>query len=168
MYNKKDKLRNWFHVFFTIFQLINFSLFIYLARNILLELKHDNNPLAFLIITGFVFLFFALKVFFQLGNGFIFGSTKSHSEIVFKKLSYLNYSGLIMFLANAILALVLNDSKIVVFAAILLILLINIIGWVTALQNHQKFIATNFFYFILYLCALEIAPLVIIGNYLNH
>jgi len=168
MYNKKDRLRNWFHVFFTIFQLINFSLFAYSARNILAGLDKNADPLIFLIIMGVIFLFFATKVILQLSNGFVFGSSKSISEIVFKKLSYLNYSGLVMFLANVLLSFVLNDSKVVVFAAILLILLINIIGWVTTLQNHQKFIASNFFYFILYLCALEIAPLVIIGSYLNH
>ncbi|MDB4292093.1 DUF4271 domain-containing protein [Maribacter sp.] len=168
MYNKKDKLGNWFHVFITIFQLINFALFVFLGRNVLLQLPHDQNPTVFLIITGAVLVFFILKVFLQLGNGFIFGSSKVLSEIVFKKLSYLNYSGLIMFLANIVLSFVIKDSEIVVYAAILLILSINIMGWSTALQNHQKFIASNFFYFILYLCALEIAPLVIIGSYINY
>ena len=168
MYNKKDKLRNWFHVFFTIFQLINFSLFVYLARNVLADLAYDSDPYIYVLILGSVLLFFTLKALLQLSNGFIFGSSKSISEIVFKKLSYLNYSGLIMFLANVILSFVLMGSKVVVLAAILLILLINIIGWITALQNHQKFIASHFFYFILYLCALEIAPLLIIGSYLNH
>ncbi len=168
MYNKKDKLANWFHIFFTIFQLINFSLFVYLARNILLGLGQNRYPLLFLVITGFILLFFVLKIALQLGNGFIFGSSKVISEIVFKKLSYLNYSGLVMFLANVILSFVLPGSKVVVFASILLIILINVIGWVTALQNHQNFIVNNFSYFILYLCALEIAPLVIIGSYLNH
>ena len=168
MYNKKDKLGNWFHVFFTIFQLINFSLFVYLGRNVLSNVPYDNDPIFFLYVTGAVLLYFILKTVLQLGNGFIFGSSKVLSEIVFKKLSYLNYSGLIMFLANVILSFVVNDSEIVVYAAILLILSINIMGWSTALQNHQKFIASHFFYFILYLCALEIAPLVIIGNYLNH
>ncbi|WFO18183.1 DUF4271 domain-containing protein [Cellulophaga baltica 4] len=38
-------------------------------------------------------------------------------------------------------------------------------GWVTAIRNHQKLITNNFFYFILYLCALEIAPLVLLGDY---
>ena len=168
MYNKKDKLRNWFHVFFTIFQLINFSLFVFLAKNILLGFDQDSNPIMFITTIGFIFLFFSLKTLLQLGNGFIFGSSKSLSEIVFKKLSYLNYSGLIMFVANVILSFVLHDSKIVVFVAISLILAVNAIGWVTALQNHQKLIASNFMYFILYLCTLEIAPLVIIGSYLNH
>ncbi|MGB5275379.1 MAG: DUF4271 domain-containing protein, partial [Flavobacteriaceae bacterium] len=72
------------------------------------------------------------------------------------------------FMANAVLSYVFIDSKIVVYVAIFLILLINIIGWSTLLKNHQNFIAGNFFYFILYLCALEIAPLVLIGSYLNR
>ncbi len=168
MYNKKDKLMNWFHVFLTIFQVINFALFIYLARNILLDNSPDTFPLMFPIILGFLLLFLILKVFLQLGNGFIFGSNKIISELIFKKLSYLNYSGVIMFVSNVVLSFVLVGSKFVVYAAICLILLVNAMGWAAALRNHQKFIANNFFYFILYLCALEIAPLVIIGSYLNR
>ncbi|NHF58674.1 DUF4271 domain-containing protein [Flavobacteriaceae bacterium TP-CH-4] len=168
MYNKKDRLINWFHVFFTIFQTINFALFIYLAQNILLDVGHDSYPGMFLIILAFLLLFLLLKVALQLGNGYIFGSRKVISEIIFKKLSYLNYSGVIMFLANVTLSFVLRDAIFVVYLAIFLILLVNAIGLVTTLRNHQKFIATHFFYFILYLCALEISPLVIIGSYLNR
>jgi len=100
-------------------------------------------------IAGFILLFFVLKVGLQLGNAFLFGSYRVISEIVFKKLSYFNYSGLVMFLANVVLSFVLPGSK-------------------TVVQNHQKFIVNNFSYFILYLCALEIAPLVIIGSFLKH
>jgi hypothetical protein len=103
-----------------------------------------------------------------MGNGFIFGSSKAISELIFKKLSYLNYTGIVMFLANCILAYVARESQFIVYAAILLILLINVIGWVTLLKNHQKFITNYFFYFILYLCALEIAPFIIIGSYLKQ
>ena len=35
------------------------------------------------------------------------------------------------------------------------------------LKNYQKILIPNIFYFILYLCALEIAPLVVIGSYLK-
>ncbi len=168
MYNKKDRLMNWFHVFFTVFQIINFAIFIYLARNVLLDLGRDSYPSFFLIILLCLLLFLTAKVALQLGNGYLFGSGKVISEIVFKKLSYLNYSGIIMFLANVVLSYILKDSKFVVYTAIFLILLVNAIGWATALRNHQKFVASHFFYFILYLCALEISPLVIIGSYLNH
>ena len=170
MYNKKEKLLNWFHIFFTIFQVINFSIFIYLAFQILF--KHSSFMVMedlyhYPIILGGLLLFLLVKVSLQLGNGFIFNSNKVISELIFKKLSYLNYSGLVMFVANIVLCYVFKDSELVVYIGIFLILLINIIGWVTLLRNHQNFLASNFFYFILYLCALEIAPFVIIGGYLN-
>jgi len=170
MYGKKEKLLNWFQAFFTIFQVINFSLFIYLASKILLP-KTDyiliDEIYYYPLILMCLLIFLVLKVGIQLGNGFIFNSNKFISEVIFKKLSYLNYSGLVMFIANIILTYISKDSEVVVFLAIGLILLINIIGWITLLRNHQKFLASNIFYFILYLCALEIAPLVLIGRYLN-
>jgi hypothetical protein len=87
------------------------------------------------------------------------------TEYLFKKISYLNYSSLVMFIANILLTYVLKDSKAVVYASAFLILVINSIGWVIVLRNYQKLITNNFFYFILYLCALEITPLVLIGDY---
>jgi hypothetical protein len=72
-----------------------------------------------------------------------------------------------MLAANIILTYVLNDSKIVVFVSIFLIVVVNVIGWITIIKNYQKIISSYFFYFILYLCALEIAPFVIIANYLK-
>lgn len=166
MYNKKDKLFNWFNIFFTLFQLLNFSLFIYLAGDILFasDEKYDVTRYGGILLG--LTLFWGSKTFLQLGNGFIFNSKNTISEIVFKKLSYLNYSGIVMLLANLLLHFVFRGSKTVVIISILVILLINAIGWITILRNHQKFIAGNFMYFILYLCALEIAPIVIIGGYL--
>ena len=166
MYNKKDKLLNWFHVFFTIFQLLNFSLFLYLAKDMLFEAKHITYPYIYLIILGSLILFLLVKILLQLGSGFVFNNGKTISEFIFKKLSYFNYSALIVLLANIILTYVLTDSKTVVFTSIFLIILINAIGWFTIIKNHQKYITSHFFYFILYLCALEIAPFVIILNYL--
>lgn len=168
MYNKKEKLMNWFHIFFSIFQIINFSLFLFYVWNLLWPSTSSPYPYMFPVLLACVLLFLLLKVLLQLGNGFIFGSNKMISEILFKKLSYLNYSAIIMFLANIVLTYISNDSKTIVFVAIFLILLVNGIGWATVLRNHQKFIAHNFFYFILYLCALEIAPFIIIGSYLKH
>lgn len=166
MYNKKDKLFNWFNIFFTLFQFLNFSLFIFLASHILFAPSEKFNVMAYVGILLGLTLFWGLKIFLQLGNAFIFNSQNAISEIVFKKLSYLNYSGIVMLLANLLLHFVFKESKTTVIISILAIVLINAIGWTTILRNHQKFIAGNFVYFILYLCALEIAPIVIIGGYL--
>lgn len=167
MYNKKDKLLNWFNIFFTLFQLLNFSLYIYLTSNILSNSESDQYPVVFSIILGFLFLFLFGKILLQMGGGFVFNNNKIITEFIFKKLSYLNYSSIIMLAANIILTYVLKDSRIVVFASIFLIVLVNVIGWITIIKNYQKLISGYFFYFILYLCALEIAPFVIILNYLK-
>lgn len=167
MYNKKERLVNWFNLFLGIFLILNFSLFLYLSRNILFDPSSNSSILIFPLIIGSLILFLFLKLALQMGNSYIFGTQKIISEVIFKKLSYFNYSGLIMFIANVMLTYISIGSKVVVYVAILLILLVNAIGWITVLRNHQKFITSNFFYFILYLCALEIAPFILIGSYLK-
>src|SRR5690606_18495318 len=52
MYSKKDKLFNWFNIFFTVFQLLNCSLFIYLAWNVLGDLDGGYDPRVFFMIAG--------------------------------------------------------------------------------------------------------------------
>ncbi|MCJ7466512.1 MAG: DUF4271 domain-containing protein [Maribacter sp.] len=167
MFNKKEPLMNWFQVFFSVFQISNLALFLFFIWKLFAPNGDESYTLIFPIILGAILLFEIAKVFLQLGNGFIFGNYKIISEIIFSKLSYLNHSSLLMFMANVILTYVLKDSKIVVYLAVFLILLINAIGWVNVVRIHQKFITNNFFYFILYLCALEIAPFIILGSYLK-
>ena len=167
MYNKKEKLLNWFNLFFGLFLIINLSLFIYLGSDILFKSYQNSAIVRFPLILGSLVLFLFIKLALQMGNGFIFGTEKTITEVIFKKLSYFKYSGLIMFVANVILTYIAIGSKVVFYVAILLILLVNVIGWITILRNHQKFITSNFFYFILYLCALEIAPFILIGSFLK-
>ncbi|PHQ61980.1 MAG: DUF4271 domain-containing protein [Maribacter sp.] len=168
IYSKKEKLLNWFSIFFGSFQLINFSLFLFYIWHLFWPSENGPYPFMFLLVLGSVLIFMTLKIFLQWSNGFIFGSGRIISDIIFRKISYLNYSAITMFVANIILTYVLKDSKPVVYLTIFLIILINAIGWASVLKNHQKLIKSNFFYFILYLCALEIAPFVIVGSYLKQ
>jgi len=167
LYNKKDRLMNWFHIFFTIFQLLNFSLFLYLVVTILYPEVTLESSFLYLIILGLVFAFLFIKILIQLGNSFVFNNQKIIAEILFKKITYLNYSSIVMFLANVVLTYILIESKFVIFISLSLILSIISIGWITIIKSHLKFLTGYFFYFILYLCALEIAPIVIIVNYLK-
>jgi hypothetical protein len=167
MYNKKEKVMNWFNLFWGFFLIINFSLFVYLLLDVFHETDEVSSNLEFPWIIAALILYLFVKLGMQLGNGYIFGIQKMITEVVFKKLSYFNYSGMVMFLANIVLTYIFVGSKVVVYVAILLILLINVIGWITIIRNYQKLITGYFFYFILYLCALEIAPLILIGSYLK-
>jgi len=167
LYNKKDRLMNWFHIFFTAFQLLNLSLFLYLVITIYKPNDVLPSPLLFALILGLVFLFLFIKILIQLGNSTVFNNQSVITEILFKKISYLNYSSLVMFLANVLLTYVFIGSKTVVILGSALIFFILIIGWVTIIKTHLKFLTNYFFYFILYLCALEIAPIIIIVNALK-
>jgi len=164
---KKGRFFNWFHLLLTLFQLLNISLFAFLASNVLSNKQLDSYPTIFWIALVFILAYLAVKTLLQLGNGYFFENLKIMNDLIFKKLSYFNYGGIIAFLGNIIIIYILQDSKPVVYATLFLILLINAIGLVTILRNHQKLIVANILYFILYLCTLEISPLVIIGSYLN-
>lgn len=167
MYNKKERLFNWFQILLTIFQIINTSLFIFLFWQIFRVAEGDSSPFLYpIILTGF-FLFIILKVALQLGNGFIFGSYRTISDLVFKKLSYLNYGGIVLFIANILLTYIFVDNKSVALVAVFLFFIVNLIGWITVIRNSQKLITNYFFYFILYLCTLEIAPLILMGSFLK-
>ena len=164
LYNKKDRLLNGFHILFSIFLLLNFSLFIYHGITLFRPEGLISPPLLFGLILGFLFLFLLVKILTQLGSGAIFNSQSVITEILFKKISYLNYSGLVMFLFNLLLTHVFPGSPAVFFLGAALVMVLLIIGWTTIIKTHLKFITSYFFYFILYLCALEIAPLIIILN----
>jgi len=167
MYVKKEKLFNWFHFLMSVFLIINTSLFIYFIWRSYFNSTEAKNPYIFPLLLAGVFLFIGTKTMLQLFNGFIFNSYNIFNDLVFKKLTYLNYSGIVFFIANMFLAYIFIYSKIVIIIALILFFTINIIGWLTVLRNNQKFISTYFFYFILYLCTLEIAPLVIMGSFLK-
>ena len=167
IYIKKEKLFNWFHILVSVFQIINTALFMYLIWLTYIETSTSKNPLIFFLFLILVLAFLSAKTILQLFNGFVFSSYKTFNELIFRKLSYLNYAGIVLFIANVFLIYVFPLSKIIIPIALFFFLMINLIGWITVIKNYQKFIGSYFFYFILYLCALEIAPLVIMGSFLK-
>ncbi len=164
---KKAKLINGFHILITIFQVLNISLFIFLTRSYWLGENPNNSQAMFWIIVGMLCTFILVKIALQLGNGYFFENSPLMMELIFEKISYLNYSGLVAFLGNLLLIYVFRNYLPLGYIFVFLILVINLIGLGTILRNRQKLIIPNIFYFILYLCTLEIAPLVIFISYLN-
>jgi len=103
-----------------------------------------------------------IKVLLERLIGSLFEIDALIDSYLFQKTAYKNYSGLILLAANILLIYTLSPSKGIIYAVLGLIVLINLIGFITSFKNHQKTILHNFFYFILYLCALEIGPYLIL------
>lgn len=167
LYNKKGRLLHGFHLVQSLFLLLNLSLFLLLAFPAFPEAPPMSNAALLLLTIGGLLAFFLVKLGLQLLVGLLFDIESLIAGLIYKKMTYLNYSSLVMFGANLILAYVYPASKPVVFISLFLILLINLIGWAGILKIHQKLIGSYFFYFILYLCALEMAPFLIIAYLLK-
>ncbi|WP_108422594.1 DUF4271 domain-containing protein [Flagellimonas amoyensis] len=167
LHNKKGPLLNWFHILLTLFQVVNLSLFVFFVLKAFGVLPGEDPLWIFLMILGGLALFQLAKLGLQSFTGFVFNAQELIVGLIFSKTSYLNYSSIILFVANVILTYILKDSKTIIYGAFILILLINGIGAIKLLKNYQKAMFPYFMYFILYLCALEIAPLVLIGSYLK-
>lgn len=106
--------------------------------------------------------FILIKVLIERLIGSLFEIDKLIDQYLFQKISYKNYLGLILLPINAILLFSIQDSLNLVYVFITILLTVNIIGLITSFKTHQSLIKNNFFYFILYLCALEIAPYTIL------
>jgi len=75
-----------------------------------------------------------------------------------RKVSYRTYIALGLLPVNIVLFYNNKPPEFLFFIVITAILAMNLLTYLLSLKNYQNFIAGKLFYFILYLCALEIAP----------
>lgn len=138
--------------------LVVFSFIIY-QKSIDFKTIHINSLFKF---TTGISAFILIKVLIERLIGSLFEMDKIIDEYLFQKISYKNYLGLLLLPINAILLFSFQNSLNLVYVFVIMLLIVNIIGLITSFKTHQSLIKANLFYFILYLCALEISPYVIL------
>jgi len=122
----------------------------------------EITPLLFLKIAAILGAGALIKVLLELGIGYLFDIPKLFHSYVFQQISFINFLGVVLLPLNSLLIFgVPNNHTLIVF--ILLVSgLILLIGLMKSIKSYQKLLINNFFYFILYLCTLEIAPCIIL------
>ncbi|WP_299520945.1 DUF4271 domain-containing protein [Winogradskyella sp.] len=161
IYSKDQKFIDPFDGFLFLNLAFSGSIFLYFSYSTFI------SPLAFELVF-FLKLFFAVAVIVIIKTllerliGSLFEIDSIVDGYLFQKITFLNYSGFILLPANLLLLYTSNYSKIIIIVSFSLICLINLIGFATSFKNYQKIINPNYFYFLLYLCALEIAPYVLL------
>ncbi|MEJ6623413.1 MAG: DUF4271 domain-containing protein [Flavobacteriaceae bacterium] len=164
VYNKKKQLLHPFQLLWQLFAILNTSLFLYLNLGLLTIRLGSSSYLSssfILIFLGVAFFVYAKQLAQRL-NGVFFNNNRLMKDLTFKKSSYFNYASIILFISNLLFLFLFPNSRILFFVSIGLAFLVILSGWLVIIRNHQKHIINNIFYFILYLCALEIAPFLII------
>jgi hypothetical protein len=140
---------------------VSSAIFIFILYQYITDTSTISINLMFKLAFG-VGAYLLIKVLIERLIGSLFEIDKLIDEYLFQKITYKNYLGLILLPINAVLIFNLTPSLNLFYVIGGALLLVNIIGLITSFKTHQSLIKNNLFYFILYLCALEIAPYIIL------
>ena len=154
---------NSFNIIFIFIFIVTFSLLLLVVLNLNDALTHTNSKELFLQIILYASAFVVIRFIIGFLLAFLFEKEKEQQYYTFIKISYLSNFCLLMvpllainFYVNSVLF-----SKILVIIAVLLLLFYYFLQ----IKNNQKYVFSRMFYFILYLCALEISPFIIIYKF---
>lgn len=157
IYRDTSHLMSWFNITLFIVQLISFAFFIQLLLHFFAGIP-KTDWLIFIQIFTFITVFILSKYLVEKIIATSFNIEEFTEQFNLQKVSYRTYIGLLILPINAILYYNDNPSKTLIISLIVIVLTINLWTYLVSLKNYQNLIFSKMFYFILYLCALEIAP----------
>ena len=121
--------------------------------------KDENfNLIIYYELLKYVFIFFTSKVLFDVIIGKVFSINRIMKTYIWQKLVYCNSLGIVLLLFNFLIAYTIFDKQYMVSFFIALSILYLIFAYFSIFFSMKKIIFKNWFYFILYLCTLEIIP----------
>nr|WP_207190442.1 DUF4271 domain-containing protein [Galbibacter mesophilus] len=147
-----------FNFFLFLPQLIVFSLVVWITLEYF-KLPHD---IELYLILPFLFLFILFKFYLEKIIATIFDINGFAESFHFHKVTYRNLAAIILLPFISLFIYSNLSHKIIFYLLIFTFASLNLIAMILTLRNHQKLIGKYLFYFILYLCALEIAPYLIV------
>jgi hypothetical protein len=159
---EKNDILNLFQFLLFLVQILALSLLFYFVNN-LWQLSAELNGLkGYLLLVAGVGSYFCIRYLIGLFLTELFNIKNRFNKIVYDKVSYFN-NLILWILPFLVLSEYANNYKELFFKATLFVFVVLLIlRYSLLLINNKKLIINNLFYFMLYLCALEIAPLVII------
>lgn len=166
IYVKEQKFFDKFDALLFINLIISASIFGFLIYDF--TIKHtEHSPNIMFKLTVGIGIFILAKVLLERLIGSLFEIDKLIDDYLFQKITYKNYLGVLLLPINALLLFSFSPTLKILYIIIILLLIVNIVGVITTFKAHQSLLKRNLFYFILYLCTLEIAPYIILYKVFN-
>ena len=157
VYRDSSYLMSGFNIALFVVQLISISFFIQLMLSYF-GYASKTDWLLFIQIITFLGVFILSKFLIEKIIATAFHIEEFTEQFNLQKVSYRTYIGLLILPINIILFYNDNPSKTLIFIFIAIVLAVNLLTYLVSLKNYQNLLIGKLFYFILYLCALEIAP----------
>jgi hypothetical protein len=157
IYRESSHLMSGFNVLLLMVNLISFSFFIQLIF-FHLGIGEKADWILFTRIFTLLTVFILSKFLIEKIIATVFGIEEVIEQFNLQKVTYRTYIGLLLLPLTIILYYSNNIANAIIYSIIIVLLTINLLTYFISLKIYQNFIFSKFFYFILYLCALEIAP----------
>ena len=135
--------------------------FLFISNLSILLTFFKNDDFEFFIyydLLGFISIFFVVKIILDLIIGKLFSTSELMKNYVWQKLVYRNSLGILLLLFNFLIAYSIFDEYFMSLIFIYISLVFLLYSYYSIYFSMKKVIIKNWFYFILYLCTLEIIP----------
>ena len=161
-FNKKNlitKLSNNDYLSFRSINVVYLLVFVLNTSILFAIFKNDKfNSQDFLKFATLLSLFILLKFFLEKFIGWLFNFKKKCDNYLTIKFKYLGTIGLYILMLNIVCIYSSGYNYELVYISLIISLLCLIISYFTIFFSFKNIIYKNWFYFILYLCTLEIIP----------
>ena len=158
IYKDTSNLMSGFTISMFFVQLLSFTFFILLLLK-QFKISKTSDGILFLQIFTFLAVFILSKYLIEKIIATSFKIEEFNEQFNLLKVSYRTYFGFLLLPINIILFYnpILN-KKWIFYIIIAILIIANIITYFVTLKMYQNSVIRKIFYFILYLCTLEIAP----------
>jgi hypothetical protein len=146
---------------------ISVSVFLFFSYDTFISEAVFDLVLFLKIILG-IFLFFLIKIMIERLIGSVFDIENLMDAYLFQKTTFKNFSGFLFLFFNLFILYSPIDNQWLIYACITLVLISNLIGFINSYQSNLTVVNLNLFYFLLYLCALEIGPYILLFKVLKE
>ena len=162
VFGKNDPIHHLFNVLLFIPKAICVALLVYKVIEWQKPAMLLDMPFLFVKILMSFVGFVVAKVILEKTIGIILNIENIIHQYVYQKLSYRNLMSVLLLILLFIVTYITPINKEIMLVFCLVIAVVNAIALFYSFKTNGKLIITNFFYFILYLCALEISPYIIL------
>ena len=157
VYKDSSNLKSSFTIALFFVQIVSFAFFLQLSLSIFGHTSKTDWIVYIQIITFLVF-FILSKFLIEKIIATAFDIEEFVEQFNLQKVTFRTYIGLFILPINIILFYYDSISRNIFVIIIAILLTVNVITYLVSIKNYQNIIFSKLFYFILYLCALEIAP----------
>lgn len=157
IYRESSHLMSGFNVLLYVINAISFSFFIQLVVSYF-GYGAKADWVLFVRIFTLLNVFILSKFLVEKIIATTFGIEEIIEQFNLQKVTFRTYIGLLLLPITIILFYGNYLTNSIINILIIALLLVNVLTYVISLKNYQNLVIGKMFYFILYLCALEIAP----------